>query len=132
MRILAFFFFAFVALPSISQRERSAQKPAVPGAPFTLTQVWTLDATYSDEQHGVTFRYPRIWKPRAQFGYNPPALSDATPKPIAGFGYEEGGFPRARVVGPYSSTNLEGFGIVYSAAPAANTASSSTARGAAV
>ena len=122
MRILAFFFFAFVALPSISQRERSAQKPAVPGAPFTLTQVWTLDATYSDEQHGVTFRYPRIWKPRAQFGYNPPALSDATPKPIAGFGYEEGGFPRGRVVGPYSATNLEGFGIVYSAAPAANAA----------
>jgi hypothetical protein len=120
MRILAFFFFAFVALPSISQRERSAQKPAVPGAPFTLTQVWTLDATYSDEQHGVTFRYPRIWKPRAQFGYNPPALSDATPKPIAGFGYEEGGFPRGRVVGPYSATNLEGFGIVYSAAAAAN------------
>lgn len=94
----------------------------MPGAPFALTQVWTLDATYSDEQHGVTFRYPRIWKPSAQFGYNSPALTDATPKPIAGFGYEEGGFPRERVVGPYSTTNLEGFGIAYSAAAAANTA----------
>ena len=122
MRILAVVLFAFVALPLISQQERSAQKPAAPCAPFTLTQVWTLDATYSDQQHGVTFRYPRIWKSRAQFGYNPPALTDATPKPIAGFGYEEGGFPRGRVVGPYSATNLEGFGIVYSAAAAANTA----------
>jgi hypothetical protein len=122
MRILAFVLFAFVALPSISQQERSAQNPAVPGAPFTLTQVWTLDATYSDEQHGVTFRYPRIGKPTAQFGYNSPVLTATTPKPIAGFGYEEGGFPRDRVVGPYSTTNLEGFGIVYSAAAAANTA----------
>jgi hypothetical protein len=122
MRILAYVLFAFVALPSISQQDRNTQNPAVPGKAFTLTQVWTLDATYSDEQHGVTFRYPRIWKPTAQFGYNPPALTQETPKPIAGFGYEEGGFPRDRVVGPYSTTNLEGFGIVYSAAPAANTA----------
>ena len=33
--------------------------------------------------------------------------------PIAGFGYEEGGFPRDRVIGPYSGTNLEGFGVAY-------------------
>jgi hypothetical protein len=122
MRILAFVLFAFVALPSTSQQDRIAQNPALPRKPFTLAQVWTLDATYSDEQHGVTFRYPRIWKPTAQFGYNPPALTQETPKPIAGFGYEEGGFPRDHVVGPYSTTNLEGFGIVYSAGPAANTA----------
>ena len=122
MRILAFVLFAFVALPSTSQQDRNTRNPAVPGKPFTLTQVWTLDGTYSDEQHGVTFRYPRIWKPMAQFGYHPPALTEETRKPIAGFGYEEGGFPRDRVVGPYSTTNLEGFGIVYSAAPAANTA----------
>ena len=121
MRILALVLFA-VALPSISPRDRSAQNPAVPGKPFTLTQVWTLDATYSDQQHGVTFRYPHIWKPTAQFGYHSPALTSQTPKPIAGFGYEEGGFPRERVVGPYSTTNLEGFGIVYAAGPAANTA----------
>lgn len=121
MRILAFVLFAFVALPSISLQDRNSQNPALPRKPFTLTQVWTLDATYSDEQHGVSFRYPRIWKPTAEFGYNPPALTEMTPKPIAGFGYEEGGFPRDRVVGPYSTTNLEGFGIVYSAAPATNT-----------
>jgi hypothetical protein len=122
LRILTFVLFAFVAAPSVSQQDRNRQNPAVPDKPFTLTQVWTLDGTYSDEQHGVTFRYPRIWKPMAQFGYHPPGLTEETPKPIAGFGYEEGGFPRARVVGPYSSTNLEGFGIVYSAVPAANTA----------
>jgi hypothetical protein len=39
-------------------------------------------------------------------------------EPIAGFGYEEGGFPRDRIVGPYSSTNLEGVGVVYSAVEA--------------
>jgi hypothetical protein len=42
------------------------------------------------------------------------------PKPIAGFGYSEGSFPRSQVVGPYSETNLAGFGIVYSAVPAAS------------
>jgi hypothetical protein len=66
--MLAFVLFASVGLPSISQQNRSAQNPAAPAAPFTLTQVWTMDATYSDEQLGVTLRYPRIWKPREQFG----------------------------------------------------------------
>jgi len=42
-------------------------------------------------------------------------LTSADERPLTGFGYEEGGFPRQRVVGPYSATNLEGFGIVYSA-----------------
>jgi hypothetical protein len=122
MRILALALFAFVGLPSISQQGRNTQNPRVPGKPFTLMQVWTLDATYSDELHGVTFRYPSIWKSTASFGYIPPALTSETPKPITGFGYEEGGFPRERIVGPYSTTNLEGFGIVYSAAHASNTA----------
>jgi hypothetical protein len=108
--------------PRFLSKTRNRQNPAVPDKPFTLTQVRMLDGTYSDEQHGVTFRYPRIWKPMVQFGYHPPGLSEEMPKPIAAFGYEEGGFPRDRVVGPYSTTNLEGFGIVYSAAPAANTA----------
>jgi hypothetical protein len=113
MRVLAFVLFAFVALPSISQQDRNAQNPALPRKPFTLTQVWTLDATYSDEQHGVTFRYPRIWDSTTQFGYNPGALTLMTPKLTAGFGYREDGFPRSQIVGPYSTTNLEGFGIVY-------------------
>jgi len=113
MRILAFVLFAFVALPLISRQDRSAQNPALPKNPFTLTQVWTLDATYSDDQHGVTFRYPRIWESTTQFGYNPGALTLMTPNLTAGFGYSEDGFPRSQIVGPYSTTNLEGFGIVY-------------------
>ena len=92
---------------------------SAPGKPLTLAQVWSLNAAYTDPQHGVSFRYPSAWKPATQFGYHLPALT-LEDKPIAGFGYQEGGFPRQRVVGPYSATNLEGFGIVYAAAPAAS------------
>jgi hypothetical protein len=98
------------------------QAAAPPAKPFTLTQVWTLDATYEDAQHGVSFRYPSTWKPGTQFGNVPPVLSTEATTPNAGFGYSEGGFPRNRVVGPYSKTNLEGFGIVYAAQPAASPA----------
>jgi hypothetical protein len=62
--------------------------------PFTLAQIWTLDATYTDRLHGVTFRYPSVWRAETQFGYHPPALTMSVERPIAGFGYEEGGFPR--------------------------------------
>jgi hypothetical protein len=48
---------------------------------------------------------------RRTSGYIPPALTQSQDEPIAGFGYEEGGFPRERVIGPYSATNLEGFGV---------------------
>ncbi len=41
---------------------------------------------------------------------------------MKGFAYEEGGFPRIRIIGPYSATNLEGFGFVYSVLPAASSA----------
>jgi hypothetical protein len=98
------------------------QAPAQSAKPFTLTQVWTFDATYTDQRHGVSFRYPSVWKPENQFGYVPPALTQSQDEPIAGFGYEEGGFPRERVIGPYSATNLEGFGVVYSAVATANSA----------
>jgi hypothetical protein len=56
------------------------QTPAQPAKPLTLTQVWTLDATYTDHQHGVTFRYPSAWEATTQFAYHPPALtvSEAT------------------------------------------------------
>jgi hypothetical protein len=94
--------------------------PAQSGVPFTAAQIWTLDSTYTDRVNGVVFRYPSVWRAETSFGYHPPALTYSTEKPIAGFGYEEGSFPRDHVVGPYSSTNLEGFGIVYSAAVAAN------------
>lgn len=50
-----------------------------------------------------------------QSGYHPPALTQYEPKPIAGFGYDEGGLPREDKRGPYARTTLEGFGIVYSA-----------------
>jgi hypothetical protein len=88
--------------------------------PLTLTQVWTLDSIYNDREHGVSFRYPSSWKPSTQFGYIPPSLVNDQTQPNAGFGYSEGGFPRERVVGPYSRTTLEGVGIIYAAHPAAN------------
>jgi hypothetical protein len=49
-------------------------------------------------------------------------LTQSEATPIAGFGYSEGGFPRERIVGPYTQTNLEGVGIVYSAVPVASAA----------
>jgi hypothetical protein len=99
------------------------QAASVPAKPRTLTQLWTLDATYRDPLHGVSFRYPSVWKAGTQFGYHPPALTGSgESEPIAGFGYEEGGFPREGSGGPYWQTNLEGFGVVYSAVPGASTA----------
>ncbi len=90
---------------------------------LTLTQVWALDATYTDAQHGVTFHYPSVWQAETQFAYHPPALSRSDEdKPIAGFGYSEGGFPRGRFIGPYSESELEGVGFVYTAEPAASAA----------
>jgi hypothetical protein len=97
------------------------QASTSPAKPLTLKEVWALDATYTDQQHGVTFRYPSVWKAAMQVGYHPPALTESdVAKPIAGFGYEEGSFPRDHIVGPYTANNLEGFGIVYSAIPAVN------------
>jgi hypothetical protein len=95
-----------------------AQNAADSPKPYTMAQVWTLDATYTDAQHGVTFRYPSVWKAGTEFGYHPGALAMATP--IAGFGFEEDGFPRDRPRGPYAKNNVEGFGILYSAVAAAS------------
>ena len=96
-------------IPAYSQQTAAQQNTAQPSKPLTLAQVWTFDATYTDQQHGATFRYPSVWVPTTQPGYIPPALTASDEKPIAGFGYVEGGLPRERVVGPYSATNLEGF-----------------------
>lgn len=88
-----------------------------------MAQVWTLDATYTDRQHGVTFRYPSVWEATTQFAYHPPALTRSVEgKSIVGFGYDEGGFPRDKIVGPYTGTNLEGVSVVYSAVPEASAA----------
>src|ERR1035441_648464 len=90
--------------------------------PPTLTQIWALDATYRDPNHGVTFRYPSVWRAATEFGYHPPALKDSFAPPIAGFVYDLDGFPRNQQTGPYASTNLEGVGVLYSAIDAANAA----------
>ncbi len=112
---------ALVLLISQTYSQGAGQAPVLNTEPLTLTQVFRLDATYTDPQHGVTFRYPSAWEATTQFAYHPPALTESgTAKPIAGFGYSERGFPREGVVGPYTQTNLEGFGIVYSAVPAAS------------
>ena len=61
---------------------KAGQTPVQPTKTLTLTQVWTLDATYTDPQHGVTFRYPSVWEATTQFAYNPPALArSGEPKP---------------------------------------------------
>jgi len=113
--------FSLLLLSSAFGQE-GMQTSAPSTKPFTLTQVWNSDATYTDQRHGVAFRYPSVWKPENQFGYIPPALTQSQDEPIAGFGYEEGGFPRERVIGPYSATNLEGFGVVYLAVATADAA----------
>ncbi len=111
--------FAIAFLLAIGLREAIPQNLAAE-QPYTMAQVWTLDANYHDTQHGVTFRYPSVWKPETEFGYNPGALSVA--KPIAGFGFEEGGFPRDAAIGPYTNSNVEGFGVVYAAVKASSAA----------
>ncbi len=100
--------------------EKAEEAPAPPAKTLTFAQVWALDATYADKLHGVVFHYPSVCQATTQFAYHSPALtrSDST-TPIAGFGYREGGFPREAVAGPYSGTNLEGVGFVYSAAATA-------------
>jgi hypothetical protein len=101
------------SLPQISEQS---------GKPLTLDQVWALDRTYSDDQHGVSFRYPSTWVANAAFGYQPPALTLLSSPPVARFGYREGGFPRGPIVGPYAETNLEGVGFTYSIVPVTNAA----------
>ena len=118
LRIRCAVVFIFLcSMPSITQA--AAQAPPATSKRLSLAQVWAIDATYRDPERGVTFRYPSVWEPETQFGYHPPAIAGSG-SPLAGFGYEESGFPRRQVVSPYSQTNLEGFGIVYSAFTSAN------------
>lgn len=112
---------------------RGVVAPDMPAAdlskPLTLQQVWSLDSIYTDPHYGVTFHYASVWKPATQFGYVPPGLvayldpsGDQNPEPVKGFSYVEGGFPRDRIIGPYTAMNLEGVGFVYSVLPAASPA----------
>lgn len=122
LRFLLFVWLTLLLVPQPSVRA-FAQTTADSAKPLTLSQVWTLNGTYKNQQNGVSFRYPTIWQATTQFAQQTPALTQSNDaKPIAGFGYSEGGFPRNRVVGPYSGTNLEGFGLVYSVVPAAGSA----------
>jgi hypothetical protein len=121
-RMLRIFLAASLALPLVVQGpgQQPARTTGQSSKPLTLAQVWMLNATYTDPQHGVTFRHPGVWQATAQSGYHASALSQSEEaRPIAGFAYSEGGFPRSAAVGPYTATNLESVGIVYSAVPAA-------------
>jgi hypothetical protein len=111
-------FVALIALLLLDQVRGQIARPSASAKPLTLAQVWAPDAIYTDPQHGASFQYPSVWQATTQFAYHSPALAGSVQaKPIAGFGYSEGGFPRDRIAGPYTDTNLEGFGIVYSAVP---------------
>lgn len=119
--LLAFPLLFLLAL-SLSSSARTA--PGSKSKHLTLAQVWDLNTTYRDSAHGVTFRYPSVWRQSSHFGYHPPALKDSFAPPIVGLAYDVDGFPRPHAEDgqPYSSTNLEGFGIVYSAIEAPSAA----------
>ena len=102
--------FLVVRAPAFSGQARSSST----SKPVTQAELWKLDATYRDPTLGVTFQYPSAWKAMTEWAYHPPALKDSFAPPIAEFAYD-GGFSNDRIIGPYSSTNLEGFGIEYSA-----------------
>ena len=103
--------------------QAAVSTPAASPHPSFMKRLWTLNGRYVDAKHGVSFRYPSAWSAGVQFGYWPPSLTTSeNGKPIAGFGYETGGFPRSDTAGPYAQTTLEGFGIVYTALPASSAA----------
>ena len=87
--------------------------PAAVRSP-TAKQLWTLNGRYSDARHGVTFRYPEVWKATTNFGMHEPALTTTDLlTPTAGFGYGVNSNTPANM--PYGQTTTEGFGVVYTA-----------------
>ena len=58
--MLRVFLAASLALPLGIQGtgQEAARTTFQSATPLTLAQVWTLNATYTDPQHGVTFRHP--------------------------------------------------------------------------
>ncbi len=59
--MLRVFLAASLTLPLVTQV--TGQELLLQSAkPLTLAQVWTLNATYADPRHGVTFRHPGIWQ----------------------------------------------------------------------
>ncbi len=79
------------------------------GPPVTMHTMWSLDRTYNDHVHGVTFRYPGTWTlNNSAASYHAPALLESAdiPTPIE-LSFAEGSFPRTQKHRPYSRTTLE-------------------------
>jgi hypothetical protein len=88
---------------------------------LTVAQVWALDATYTDREHGVTFRYPSVWTAGNDFAYHQPILTESNDaRIIATYGYDTRNPSPDGPASPYSGTNLEGYGISYATAAGAN------------
>jgi hypothetical protein len=90
--------------------------------PFTLTQVWNSDATYTDQRHGVAFRYPSVWKPENQFGYIPPALTQSQVSQLQDSDMKRAVFRASASSAPTPLSILNGFGVVYLAVATADAA----------
>jgi hypothetical protein len=90
--------------------------------PFTLTQVWNSDATYTDQRHGVAFRYPSVWKPENQFGYIPPALTQSQVSQLQDSDMKRAVFRASASSAPTPLPILNGFGVVYLAVATADAA----------
>jgi len=110
--------FAFAGL-AYGQAEQKTP-PATPKR-LTVAQVWTLDATYTDRGHGVTFRYPSAWTAGTGFAYHQPLLTTSSDAHIiASYGYSADSPPPDTTPAPYLGTDLEGFGFTYATAAGAN------------
>lgn len=89
--------------------------------PLTQAQLWALDKVFTDSEHGVTFRYPSVWKAGTDFAYHPPVLTNSDDaKIVAAFGYDTMDPPPGGPSNPYAGTDLEGFGFTYATADASN------------
>ena len=84
------------------------------------SHLWTPLKTYTDTARGVSFQYPASWEAETQFGYCPGALSSSETKPVAGFGFMVGQTANKPTDILEENVFISGFGIVYSAVPAAS------------
>jgi hypothetical protein len=122
---LAVFLTFAITSPAWSQ---AAQKTApTPHKHLTVEQLWTLDATYTDPKHGVTFRYPSVWAAGTGFAYHQPLLTTSRDADIiATYGYDARNPPPDGPSSPYVGSDLEGFGFTYATAAGANQAQCET------
>lgn len=81
---------------------------------LTVKAFWTLNSTYVDKKHGVSFRYPSVWSKGTGWGMHPPGLFiEDGGDPRVGFGFETD--QQTDPAGPYANSNLEGVGFSYEA-----------------